>query len=173
MLSDEGRRAPSRVLLSRRWGTVAAGWAVVFAAVHLFWAVGGSAGLASSAGPQLAAERPGWFVAGGLWGVAGLLLIGAGLGILLTRPRTRGWLGRVTGFVGAAVGFLLLARAVGVEVLLLTGTVTVSAVERQWTLVLWNPWFLAGGVFFCLASLSFWRSASAAGASRHVASGRT
>jgi len=36
----------------------AVAWCCVFAAAHLFWAVGGSAGLASPAGADLAARRP-------------------------------------------------------------------------------------------------------------------
>lgn len=49
-----------------RWGVLAAGWAAAFAVLHVYWALGGSAGLAGSAGEQLATERPGWFVAVGL-----------------------------------------------------------------------------------------------------------
>jgi hypothetical protein len=56
----------------------AAAWCAIFAAVHLFWAVGGTAGLASSAG-QLAERRPAGFVVFGLFGVGALLLVGIAL----------------------------------------------------------------------------------------------
>jgi hypothetical protein len=62
---------------------------VLFAAVHVFWAVGGRLRLAESAGRQLAEQRPGWFVAVGLWGVAGLLVLGAMMAVALTRPPAR------------------------------------------------------------------------------------
>ncbi|MGX8909385.1 hypothetical protein ACR820_29855 [Streptomyces netropsis] len=53
---------------------------------------------------------------------------------------------------------LLLARGIGVEVLLLTTSTThldssVSASQRAWTLALWNPWFIAGGLAFGFAAL--------------------
>ncbi|WP_299952516.1 DUF3995 domain-containing protein [uncultured Modestobacter sp.] len=136
----------------RRWGWVAAGWAVAFAVLHVFWALGGSVGLASSAGDRLAAERPGWFVAGGLWGVAVLLLVAAGLAVALARARRR----RLLVLAGAAVGLLLLLRGVGIEVLLLSGAydgnAAMSDAQRHWSLVLWNPWFVLGGLAFLLAA---------------------
>ena len=46
------------VLVSRRWGDIAAAWALLFAALHLYWGLGGAWGLAESAGARLAAERP-------------------------------------------------------------------------------------------------------------------
>lgn len=58
----EKRRSPSR---NRGWGLAACTWAVVFAALHFYWALGGDLGLAVSAGP-LAEERPLWFVVVGL-----------------------------------------------------------------------------------------------------------
>ncbi|MFE9045553.1 hypothetical protein ACFYOG_32205 [Streptomyces sp. NPDC007818] len=54
---------------------------------------------------------------------------------------------------GSAV---LLARGIGVEVMLLTGLgrdASVSDEQRTWTLALWNPWFIAGGTAFGLAAL--------------------
>lgn len=66
---------------SRRWGYVAAGWATLFAALHFFWALGGSAGLATSAGVELATERPDWV----------LLLSGALDGNSAIGPGQRYW----------------------------------------------------------------------------------
>jgi hypothetical protein len=102
----------------------------------------------------LAQERPGWFVAAGLWGVGGLLLVGACLGLALARSRPRGLLV----LAGGAVALLLCLRAVGIEVLMLAGVYdgnpAITPAQRHWTLVLWNPWFLAGGVAFGLAALA-------------------
>lgn len=103
-----------------RWGLLAAAWALLFAALHIFWAFGGSWLLASSAGTQLADDRPTWFVVLGLCGVAAALVVAAAFAMALARQR----LGRRTARIGAAlsvlVGVVLLLRGVGVEVLLLT-----------------------------------------------------
>ena len=141
---------------SRRWGFAAAGWSVVFAALHLYWALGGSVGLAESAGARLAAERPVWFVAAGLYGVAVLLVMAAALGLVLARGVLAGRRRWAFPLVGAGVAAVLLLRALGVELLLLTdagyGGGDISPAQRWWSLVLWNPWFLLGGLSFVLAA---------------------
>jgi hypothetical protein len=139
-----------------RWGYAAAAWAGLFAAAHLYWALGGSIGLAESAGAELARDRPTWFVVLGLYGVALLLAGGAVLGVALAHgPWGRGWW-RLLPFLGAGVASVLLLRAVVVEALLLSdpgyGDGAIHPAERYWTLVLWNPWFLVGGVAFALAT---------------------
>nr|WP_157528643.1 DUF3995 domain-containing protein [Kibdelosporangium sp. MJ126-NF4] len=62
---DEPRPLP-RV---RAWGYFGGVWCVLFAVLHIYWAVGGEAGLASSAGVDLATRRPLGFVLLGLWGL--------------------------------------------------------------------------------------------------------
>jgi hypothetical protein len=146
-----------------RWGYAAAVWAGLFAAAHLYWALGGSIGLAESAGAELARNRPTWFVVLGLYGVALLLAGGAVLGVALAHgPCGRGWW-RLLPFLGAGVAGVLLLRAVVVEALLLSdadyGHGAISPAERFWTLVLWNPWFLIGGGTFALASVAARRNA--------------
>ena len=53
---------------------------------------------------------------------------------------------------------MLLVRAMAVEVLLLTdthyGAGAISADQRCWTLVLWYPWFLIGGITFGMAAVA-------------------
>ncbi|MFE0700836.1 DUF3995 domain-containing protein [Streptomyces sp. NPDC058872] len=141
---------------SARWGRIACGWAVAFAGVHFYWGLGGDVGLSVAAGP-LATERPLWFVVAGLWGVGGLCLLGAALARLLTRPDLRGTPAAWVRWLGWGVSAVLLTRGIGVEVMLLTGTVhgdaSVSEQQRVWTLFLWNPWFVAGGLSFGLATL--------------------
>ncbi|QKW11227.1 DUF3995 domain-containing protein [Streptomyces sp. NA04227] len=142
-------------------GRIACAWALVFAAAHFYWALGGDAGLSVSAGP-LATERPLWFVLTGLWGVGALCLLGALLAWQLARPDIKGVLpARPARWLGWGVSACLLARGIGLEVLLLTGTAhldsSVSEAQRAWTLALWNPWFIAGGVAFGLAALRFGR----------------
>lgn len=137
------------------WGRTACAWAIAFAALHFYWALGGSWGLSVSAGP-LAEERPGWFVVVGLWGVGLLCLVGGGLGWLLSMSLPRGLVGRVVRALGWCACALLLVRGVAVEVLLLTDAggrgMDVSPEQRLWTLTLWNPWFLVGGLVFGLAA---------------------
>lgn len=137
------------------WGRIACAWAVTFAVLHFFWALGGSWGLSVSAGP-LAEEQPGWFVAVGLWGVGLLCLVGGGLGLLLGRPLSDGPAGRMLKAFGWCVCAALVVRAIGIEVLLLADSagqeIAVSPEQRLWTLLLWNPWFLIGGLAFGLAA---------------------
>ncbi|PBC85861.1 MULTISPECIES: DUF3995 domain-containing protein [unclassified Streptomyces] len=141
---------------STLWGRIACGWAVAFAGLHFYWAVGGEVGLNVSAGP-LAAERPLWFVVAGLWGVGVLCLLGALLARQLARSGPRGVPAPPARWLGWGISALLLARGIGIEVLLLAGATyldaSVSAEQRTWTLALWNPWFIAGGVAFGLAAL--------------------
>ena len=149
---------------SRRWGFAAAVWSALFAALHLYWAFGGSMGLAESAGARLAAERPIGFVALGLYGVAVLLGVAAVLGLVLARGVLVGRRGWALPLLGAGIAAILLLRAIGVELLLLTdrgyGGGGISPAQRRWSLVLWNPWFLLGGISFALAALAARRAAS-------------
>ncbi|MGW4523617.1 DUF3995 domain-containing protein [Amycolatopsis sp. NPDC004378] len=132
---------------------------MIFAGVHFFWALGGAVGLDISAGTQLAAERPGWFVAGGLWGVGGLCLVGALIALGLCRRGVRGRRWRLLKLLGWAVAVLLLVRGIGIELLILSGAQeiggAVSSAQKFWTLALWNPWFILGGLLFGLAARSF------------------
>ena len=134
-------------------------WCVLFAVVHLYWALGGQRGLASSAGAELATGRPLWFVLGGLWGVAVVLLVGAAFGIGLTRWRFRGTLRRLVVVVGLLGGGLLVVRGLLLEVVLATGAGGVSNAvgpeQTYWSLLLWNPWFVLGGAMVLLATHQF------------------
>ncbi|MFF7411366.1 DUF3995 domain-containing protein [Streptomyces lydicus] len=149
---------------STLWGRIACLWAAAFAGLHFYWAVGGEVGLSVSAGP-LATTRPLWFVVAGLWGVGALCLLGALLAWLLARPRLRGVPALLARGLGWGVSALLLVRGIGIEVLLLTDATdlntSVGVGQRAWTLALWNPWFIAGGLAFGLATLRSRRRAVA------------
>ncbi|MFJ9406839.1 DUF3995 domain-containing protein [Streptomyces sp. NPDC101393] len=146
---------PHEKATPRWWGRGACAWAVAFAGLHFSWALGGGWGLIVSAGP-LAEERPGWFVTVGLWGVGMLCLVGGALGWLLARRSPRGPAGRTIKALGRCACAVLLVRGIAVEVLLLTDAagqgIDVSPEQRRWTLLLWNPWFLVGGLVFGLAA---------------------
>ncbi|MFD3507913.1 DUF3995 domain-containing protein [Nocardia sp. NPDC058666] len=148
------------------WAVIAAvAWSCVFAAVHVFWALGGSVGLASSAGADLATRRPPMFVAVGLWGVGGALLVGAVfVGVAAVAPMSRRRR-RVMGWLIGLAGVVLLVRGVLVEVALAVdvGGVRgeVGSHQTWWSLVLWNPWFMLGGVVFIAAGRGIAKSAAA------------
>lgn len=145
--------------MGRTWGFLACAWCVLFAAVHFFWAAGGEAGLASSAGIDLATRRPVSFVLFGLWGTAVLCLVGAVFCVGLACWRPRG--GRRWGMVilGLLAGAVLLTRGLLLEVVLLTGAggvaSSVGPAERYWSLILWNPWFTSGGLLLLVAARKF------------------
>lgn len=146
---------------TRRAGYIVAGWAVIFAGLHFFWALGGEVGLDVSAGEELATERPAWFVAGGLWGVGLLCLVGAAVALGLRRRGVRGRRWQALRLLGQGICALLLVRGVVVEALLIAGVSTVgevSTAQKFWTLAVWNPWFILGGALFGLASRGFART---------------
>ncbi|WP_432026287.1 DUF3995 domain-containing protein [Streptomyces sp. 1222.5] len=147
---------------SALWGRLAGTWATAFAALHFYWALGGDVGLDTSAGP-LATERRLWFVIAGLWGVGALCLLGTLLAWSLTKGRLRGIPALPARRLAWAISALLLTRGIGIEVLLLTHTThlntSIGDQQQAWTLALWNPWFIAGGLTFGLAALHAGRQA--------------
>jgi len=142
----------------RDWvGVGAVSWCRAFAALHVYWALGGSAGLASSAGTDFATRRPASFVAFGLWGVAALLLIGAIVTGFAASFRFPARVGRILGWLIGAAGLALFARGVLVEFLLLADVggvrTEVGPEQTRWSHLLWNPWFIAGGVLLFWAGI--------------------
>jgi hypothetical protein len=136
-----------------RWGDLACGWALVFAAAHFYWAAGGGIGLDVSAGAALSASRPLWFLLVGLIGVGALLVFGAGVAFLLEHSAR--WPRRLA-LLGWTAGVILLLRGVGLEVLMAIGVVHagegISVGQITWTWLLWNPWFMLGGLCFIAAT---------------------
>jgi hypothetical protein len=145
---------------SSRWGVEAAAaavWCGAFACLHLFWALGGSIGLASSAGYDLAERRPTSFVIFGLFGVAMFLVVG--IGVIAATQSSRiaeRWRHAATVLV-AVVGVGLAIRGVALEVLLAMNVgglqASVGPLETYWGLVLWNPWFALGGALFIVTAI--------------------
>lgn len=158
-----------RFSASRWCGYLAAGWATTFAGLHFFWALGGEVGLDVSSGERLASERPTWFVAGGLWGVGLACLVGAAVALGLRRRGVYGRRWRALRWLGVAIAALLLTRGLLVEVLLIAGASAVgeiSSAQKFWTLALWNPWFILGGLLFGLAAHGFGQDMTARAAER-------
>jgi hypothetical protein len=148
----------ARMGRQRHWGYIAGGWAAAFAIVHLYWGLDGQVGLAASAGPRLASERPAWFVVVGLFGVCVLLLVGVAVAVLLERSWR--W-PRLLSLLGWTASAILLLRGIGLELLMVTGAVQagdgITADQFRWTWLVWNPWFIVGGVCFTMASIQFGR----------------
>jgi len=145
---------------SSRWSVAAAAaalWCGLFACLHLFWALGGSIGLASSAGHDLAERRPASFVVFGLFGVALLLLIGIAAITMTQCPRVPRRRRRVAALLVAFVGAGLAIRGTALEVLLATNAgglrASIGPLETHWSLVLWNPWFTFGGALFIVTAI--------------------
>lgn len=143
---------PSAQLARSR--SFAAAWAFLFAAMSVYWALGGMAGV-DQLGVSIqrdAEAREGAFVAS-LWGTAALKAAGGALVLSLHRHR----LLRLAGWV-AGVLLLLYGGAGLVEKLLIElGAIDVPdglgthAIVR-WYLFLWDPFWLLGGALFCLAA---------------------
>ncbi len=92
-----------------------------------------------------------------------LCLIGAAVALGLRRRGVRGRRWRLLQLLGLAICALLLFRGLLIEVLLVFGVSAVgevSAAQKAWTLAVWNPWFILGGVLFGLAARSFGKGMS-------------
>ena len=122
---------------SSRWGVAAAAaavWCGAFACLHLFWALGGSIGLASSAGYDLAERRPTSFVIFGLFGVAMCLVVGIGVIAVTQSSRiAERWRHAATVLV-AVVGVGLAIRGVSLEVLLAMNSAGCGRALGRWKL---------------------------------------
>lgn len=149
---------------------VAAGWAFLFAAPHLYWGAGGRFGLRWSLAVRGQKEEelirdPG-FIASGLWGVAALCLLAGLIALATVQPWGRRIPRRVR-LVGAwGVCVVLALRAFlypgflfsGLRVLGIVGiSEQADPMWFRWDLVLWSPWFLVGSIVFGAAARSLRR----------------
>ncbi|MCT9089422.1 DUF3995 domain-containing protein [Streptomyces sp. ASQP_92] len=164
---------PSRMRPGAWPGLAAAAWGLLFAAPSFAWALGFTFGARTTVSPslvKLADDRVTWFMAV-LW-VTGLLkLLGALIGIGLTRPRGR-WTGRLVVFCGGGAAVLLAWHGclfVVHGLLVEAGSLSVApdlAGLTRWYLFLWGPWFTVGGLAFAAATIRYVRRPGARGESR-------
>lgn len=109
-----------------------------------------------------------WFVTVGLWGVAAVLLLGAGVALAPTRPYSA-TVGRqqVTEIAGWLVVPLLAIRALPTlaqDIFTEAGVLPSPAHSTNgwavihWRLALWTPWFVLGAVLFALAVVGYHRT---------------
>lgn len=133
-------------VVERRWCLLTGTWSLVFAAPHVYWALGGRAGLGAQAAAADAALRETWFAAYNLAavGLAGFGALAAGVVALgRVRARSRRWLRAAAGTAGVV---LLVRGALGL-VLLGAGMVRGTDASATPTVLLAiEYWFVAGGV---------------------------
>ncbi len=145
-----------------KWAAYAAGvWSFSFAALSFYWALGGSF-LYRTQSPQiLELASQSWFLAV-VW-LTGLLKVVAGMVAfsLVQQWGTRVpvWFRRISSW---SIGLIL--TLYGGANLAVRGLMTLGALETpasmrsaaaMWHLVLWDPWFVLGGVLFISAAWNF------------------
>ncbi len=157
-------------------GYVAGVWAFVFAAGSAYWAAGGILGLDAVSPEIVVLSENSWFVPL-LWGVVvAKVLLG-----LLALALVQSWGRLVPGWIllTAAWGAGGLMVLHGGSNLLVRGLMAVGVIVTPqsmhsttafWYLVFWDPWFLVGGILFCVAAWHYWRTARESNAG--AASGR-
>lgn len=140
----------------RRWALAACAWALIFAAASFYWAAGGTF-LADTIGGEL--ERRGRarepaFVAT-LWVTGVLKVVGGLLALALLRPwrgrRALAWVLGVGGALTALYGVALMVQ----HGLMAAGVLSRGDLEPgevRWHLLLWDPFWLLGGVLFLQAA---------------------
>jgi hypothetical protein len=157
-----------------RWaaGTAyaAAAWAFAFAAISFYWAAGGTAGadtIGSTIADPALARDPGMVAI--LWATGALKALAGALALALALARPWGrriprWLPIAACWVGGAFMALYGAANLAVRALMALGLLATPDSMRtpaaQWHLLLWDPWWVLGGLLFVAAAwLSRRRSA--------------
>ncbi len=173
---EESRNTMSTVSLSQsrtaHWaGYAACAWAVVFAAVSFYWAVGGTAGVNTNAPAitkHVLARDPGWIAI--IWGTGALKIIAGLLALALVRPWGRAiprWLlltaaGGAVAIMGGYEGAASLIQ----HALMVAGVIGtpegLGATSARWHLLLWDPLWLIGGILFGIAAWEYRRTSRVA-----------
>jgi hypothetical protein len=151
----------------------AAAWALVFAAMSFFWALGGTLGLDTLGNEierEARAREPDTIAL--VW-VTGLLkVVGAVLALALVQPWGRRLPRRLLPVAAWAVGLGLLVYALANFVqhgLMKAGAIdtpeALGSSAATWHLVFWDPFWLLGGVLFTTAAWEYGRARRASSAS--------
>jgi hypothetical protein len=148
--------------MHRDWPAyAAAAWAFLFAALSLYWAAGGTAAIETVGGEveRLGRERDPEFVAT-LWGLTALRVVAGVAALALVRPWGRRLPQRalvlLLGVGGALVALYETAELVQ-HLLMAAGVIDRDGLDDTALyghLLLWDPWWIAGG---CLFALAAWR----------------
>jgi hypothetical protein len=153
--ASDGRFSSSRAAYA------AAGWALLFAAMSFYWALGGRAGVSTQAvairdqveDPQFVAVL---WMTGGLKVVAGLIALAFVLPAGRRMPRRLllvvGW---ATAVVLVLYGGLGWVQAVLWETGVFDIPAAVGPQAARWKLLFWDPFWIVGGLLFLLAVRRF------------------
>ncbi|HEU5348830.1 MAG TPA: DUF3995 domain-containing protein [Ktedonobacterales bacterium] len=141
------------------WAAYAAcAWAMLFALMSFYWALGGDFGVNTlGSGVQSLAHDPGFIAVVWLTGIAKVL--GGLFALTLVRPWML-WLPPTWKLALAWLAGIALALYGGIQLiiegLVLSGVVLVSGQVDweglRWHVWLWDPWWLLGGILFLLAA---------------------
>ena len=151
---------------STAWaGYAACTWAFVFAAVSFYWAAGGTAG-ADTIGDTItkpALARDPTFVAI-LWATGALKVLAGLLALALVRPwgrLTPRWMLLTAAWGTGALLVLYGGANLAVRGLMAVGLLStpesMHSTAAQWHLLLWDPWWLFGGILFVAAAWYYTR----------------
>lgn len=161
------KRQNERVIGWAEWfGYAASAWAFLFAALSFYWGMGGRLGT-NTLGPALvAAANDPLFVALGLW-VAGLVKVFGGLiALALVQEWGRRFpqlLLRTAAWMGGGFALLYGLASYIQHTLMMTGVLAVpaglGAQAARWHMVLWDPWWILGGILFVITAQLAWRTA--------------
>ena len=167
-LMQGDRHHVSSTLRSTTWaGYAACVWALSFAAISFYWAAGGTAG-SDTIGPTITnmAHDPAFIAV--LWVTGTLKLLGGFLALALVHSWGRGLPRRVLLIAAWGGGILMALYGAGSwvqEGLMVVGVIRIPTglghTAAVWHVLLWDPWWLLGGILFIIAAWSFDRSASA------------
>ena len=141
-------------------GYAASAWMFVFAAMSFYWALGGTTGLNTVSLGQEAAGKS-WFITV-LWVTGILKVIGGLLALALIQPWGRR-IPRLLLLIAAwSVGAVLVIHGgdfVIQGILTETGLISFSNpatwTSAHWQAFMWGPWWLLGGLLFCLAAWNY------------------
>jgi hypothetical protein len=145
-------------------GSAAAGWAALavglaYAAVSAYWATGGTWLLDTVGGTfERLGHSPGPAVLAGLWTVALVKTVAAGLPVAVSRgigwPLSRSAFRRLAwlaGWVLAAYGLVLTVPGLAIQAGVLHAGAHADRRALAWHAYLWDPWFLVWGLLVTAA----------------------
>lgn len=158
--SVETRMAGSRAHAAVCAAYAAGAWALAFAALSFYWAAGGTAGaetIGDAITKPVLARDPGWIAL--LWATGALKALGGLLALALVQPWGRvipRWM-RLAAAWGAGALMLLYGGAGMIQfALMAAGALSVpaslGATAVRWHLLLWEPWWMLGGLLFMAAA---------------------
>jgi Protein of unknown function (DUF3995) len=162
---SDTKAQPARGFGRTTWAAYAAcAWALIFALMSFYWALGGEIGLDTlGLGIQALAHDPGFIALVWLTGIA--KVVGGLFALTLVRPWLL-WLPPIWKLALAWLSGSALALYGGVnlvvEWLLVSGAIHIDGVVVtegiRWHAWLWDPWWLLGGILFLLAAWQYQRS---------------